>query len=226
MSRASFTTTVVLRGEQSAGAISAIENVLPARWDGPPLHHHEFDETFYVLDGQLTFHVRDELFTAGPGALAFAPGGVAHTLANLGDAPALPAALHAGGLRGLLRAPRGRGGRRGPARVGAGAAGHDRRRADRRARRHRLDRARGRAGLRSSRHAPHLRQSRRRRGAHADRLHARRPAERSRDRIVSARRPSCPRPTSFAPSRGHRATYTTETGDGDGQDRRIAVRVG
>ena len=30
----------------------------------------------------------DELFTAGPGALAFAPGGVEHTLANLGDAPA------------------------------------------------------------------------------------------------------------------------------------------
>ena len=83
-----FHTAVALRSEQSDGAISVIENAVPAGWDGPPLHHHEFDETFYVLDGELTFQVRDELFTAGPGALAFAPGGVAHTLANLGDVPA------------------------------------------------------------------------------------------------------------------------------------------
>src|SRR6188472_770036 len=83
-----FTTAVALRGEQSGGAISVIENTVPARWDGPPLHHHAFDETFYVLDGELTFQLRDELFTAGPGALALAPGGVAHTLANLGDVPA------------------------------------------------------------------------------------------------------------------------------------------
>jgi mannose-6-phosphate isomerase-like protein (cupin superfamily) len=83
-----FTTAVALRGEQSGGAISVIENTVPAGWDGPPLHHHEFDETFYVLDGELTFQVRDELFTAGPGALALAPGGVAHTLANLAAVPA------------------------------------------------------------------------------------------------------------------------------------------
>jgi quercetin dioxygenase-like cupin family protein len=83
-----FSTTVALRGEQSDGAISVVENALPARWDGPPLHRHDFDEAFYVLDGELTFQVEDELYTAGPGALAFAPGGVDHTLANLGDAPA------------------------------------------------------------------------------------------------------------------------------------------
>jgi quercetin dioxygenase-like cupin family protein len=83
-----FTTTVALRSEQSGGALSVTDITLPARWDGPPLHHHEFDEAFYVLDGEITFQVRDELFAAGPGALAFAPGGVPHTLATLGDAPA------------------------------------------------------------------------------------------------------------------------------------------
>ena len=83
-----FTTAVALRGAQSGGAISVIENTVPARWDGPPLHHHAFDDTFYVLDGELTFQLGDELFTAGPGALALAPAGVAHTLANLGDVPA------------------------------------------------------------------------------------------------------------------------------------------
>jgi quercetin dioxygenase-like cupin family protein len=83
-----FTTTVALHGEQTGDAISVVENTLPARWGGPPLHHHEFDEAFYVVDGELTLQLGDALFTAGPGALAFAPGGVEHTLANLSDAPA------------------------------------------------------------------------------------------------------------------------------------------
>jgi quercetin dioxygenase-like cupin family protein len=83
-----FTTAVALRSEQSGGALSVIDNTLPARWAGPPLHHHEFDEAFYVLDGEITFQVGDGLFAARRGAVAFAPGGVAHTLANLGDAPA------------------------------------------------------------------------------------------------------------------------------------------
>jgi quercetin dioxygenase-like cupin family protein len=83
-----FSTAVALRSEQSGGALSVVDNTLPARWDGPPLHHHEFDEAFYVLAGEITFQVADELFTAGPGAPVFAPGGVPHTLANLGDAPA------------------------------------------------------------------------------------------------------------------------------------------
>jgi quercetin dioxygenase-like cupin family protein len=85
---APFAPAVRLCGQQTGGALSVMENAVPARWDGPPLHHHAFDETFYVLEGELTFQVRDELFTAGRGALAFAPGGVVHTFANLGDAPA------------------------------------------------------------------------------------------------------------------------------------------
>jgi quercetin dioxygenase-like cupin family protein len=80
--------SVLLRSEQTDDQVSAIEITVPAGWDGPPLHHHAFDEAFCVLAGQLTFQVGDELGTAGPGALAFAPRGVPHTLANLSDAEA------------------------------------------------------------------------------------------------------------------------------------------
>jgi quercetin dioxygenase-like cupin family protein len=83
-----FETRVLLRSEQSDGAISVVENTVPARWEGPPLHRHDFDEAFYVLDGELTLQLGDRLFLARPGSVAFAPGGVDHTLANLGDAPA------------------------------------------------------------------------------------------------------------------------------------------
>lgn len=82
------TTTILLRSEETSGAISVIENTLEAGAPGPPLHHHDFDEAFYILEGELTFQVEDEILTAGPGELAFAPRGVAHTLANRSDAPA------------------------------------------------------------------------------------------------------------------------------------------
>ncbi len=61
---------------------------MPPGTKGPPLHTHDFDEAFYVLDGELTFQLGDELIMAGPGELAFALGGVLHTLANRGNAPA------------------------------------------------------------------------------------------------------------------------------------------
>ena len=79
---------VILRGEQSGGEIAIMDNVVGAGFFGPPLHHHEFDETFYVLEGELTFRLKDELFTRKQGELAFAPRGVPHTFANPGDADA------------------------------------------------------------------------------------------------------------------------------------------
>ena len=82
-----FTTAVALRGAQSGGALSVIENTVPARWDGPPLHHHEFDETFYVLDGSSPSSWATSSSPPAP-ARALAPAGVAHTLANLGEVPA------------------------------------------------------------------------------------------------------------------------------------------
>ena len=88
MSGQPFHPRVLLQGEESAGEVSMIQNWVPAGWPGPPLHHHDFDETFHVLEGELTLQLRDELIAAGPGDLAFAPRGVPHTVANLSDAPA------------------------------------------------------------------------------------------------------------------------------------------
>ena len=85
MSTPNFETTVLLRSEETSGEVSAIENVVPPHWQGPPLHHHDFDETFYVAGGELTFQLGDELTTAGPGEVVFAPRGSHHTLANLGE---------------------------------------------------------------------------------------------------------------------------------------------
>ena len=79
---------VLLRSEESDGVVSVVDNTVPANWPGPFLHKHDFDEAFYVLEGELTFQVEDAVITKRAGELAFAPRGVAHTLANHSDTPA------------------------------------------------------------------------------------------------------------------------------------------
>jgi quercetin dioxygenase-like cupin family protein len=79
---------VLLRSEESAGAVSVIEVEASPGRPGPALHHHPFDEAFYVLEGELTFQLEDELFTRNAGELAFAPRDVPHTYANLSGAHA------------------------------------------------------------------------------------------------------------------------------------------
>ena len=81
-------TNVLLRGEDTGGQVSVTEIEVPAHSAGPPLHTHDFDEAFYMLEGELLFQVEDTVHTKGGGELSFAPRNVAHTLANHSDAPA------------------------------------------------------------------------------------------------------------------------------------------
>jgi quercetin dioxygenase-like cupin family protein len=76
---------VLLRSEESDGHVAIVELTGGGR---PPLHTHDFDETFYVLEGELTFQLGDDVFTRRVGELAFASRGVPHTYANLSGAPA------------------------------------------------------------------------------------------------------------------------------------------
>jgi quercetin dioxygenase-like cupin family protein len=84
----SLRTDVLLRGEETAGDVSVTEIVVPPHSAGPPLHTHDFDEAFSMLEGTLLFQVDDVLVTKRAGELSFAPRNVAHTLANHSDAPA------------------------------------------------------------------------------------------------------------------------------------------
>src|ERR671911_3239783 len=84
----SLRTNVLLRGEETGGHLSVTEIEVPAHSAGPPLHTHDFDEAFYMLEGELIFQVDEELATKGAGELSFAPRDVAHTLANHSETPA------------------------------------------------------------------------------------------------------------------------------------------
>jgi quercetin dioxygenase-like cupin family protein len=85
---ANLTTEVLLRSEETSGHVSVTEIVVPPHTAGPPLHTHDFDEAFYMLEGELIFQVENAVATKGAGELSFAPRNVPHTLANHSDAPA------------------------------------------------------------------------------------------------------------------------------------------
>jgi quercetin dioxygenase-like cupin family protein len=81
-------TTVLLHGEETGGQVSMTEIVVPPQTAGPPLHTHDFDEAFYMLEGELIFQVEEALATKGAGEISFAPRNVPHALANHSAAPA------------------------------------------------------------------------------------------------------------------------------------------
>jgi mannose-6-phosphate isomerase-like protein (cupin superfamily) len=53
---------------------------------GPARHlHHEQEEWFYVVEGEYVIEVGDERYRLGPGDSVFAPRGVPHVWAHVGE---------------------------------------------------------------------------------------------------------------------------------------------
>ncbi len=64
--------------------------------EGPGEHvHADEDDSFYVLEGELTFSVDGEEVVAGPGTFVLVPPGVPHGFANRGDEVARCLNVHA-----------------------------------------------------------------------------------------------------------------------------------
>jgi quercetin dioxygenase-like cupin family protein len=63
----------------------------------PPLVHRLHADSFYVLEGELEFHVGDEVVTATAGSYVLAPPNVVHWFRNVSDEPARMLNLHTPG---------------------------------------------------------------------------------------------------------------------------------
>jgi quercetin dioxygenase-like cupin family protein len=69
---------------------------IKAHRDGPDLHtHDDEDDSFYVLEGEVTFTADGEVFVGGPGTFVLVPPGVPHAFANRSDADARILNVHA-----------------------------------------------------------------------------------------------------------------------------------
>jgi quercetin dioxygenase-like cupin family protein len=74
---------VRLTGAESDGHLAVVTFRVDPDGSGPPLHvHPHHAEGFYVLEGEVTFQVGDDVVAGGAGAFFFARPGVPHTFAN------------------------------------------------------------------------------------------------------------------------------------------------
>ncbi|MCC6313838.1 MAG: cupin domain-containing protein [Thermomicrobiales bacterium] len=81
--------TVKLGGADTGGVFALVEQTIPAGTSGPPPHrHHQTDETFYIVDGEMAFMAGDATIHAGTGDVVRVPRGLLHTYRNVGEGTA------------------------------------------------------------------------------------------------------------------------------------------
>jgi quercetin dioxygenase-like cupin family protein len=70
---------VKLTGEDTDRQFSLVE-LVGAKGEMPPLHvHHRDDETFLIVEGELSFYVDGRVLSGRPGSIVFAPRSIPHT---------------------------------------------------------------------------------------------------------------------------------------------------
>src|SRR6266404_1526233 len=91
-----------LLGGATGDSVMMFEETVPAGTKSTFHLHHDSDEVAYVLSGEVTFLIGDEVTVGGPGTCAFMPRGVAHawksTGAKTGQVLFLYTPASAGGL--------------------------------------------------------------------------------------------------------------------------------
>jgi|SRR5579859_1498103 len=83
-----------LRGSDHGATISLIlDHSQPGQ--GPRLHRHPYDETWVVVEGNLTFQAGDEHMDAGTGDIVVVPPHTPHKFTNQGPGPSRLVCIHA-----------------------------------------------------------------------------------------------------------------------------------
>ncbi|MBA4016107.1 MAG: cupin domain-containing protein [Pirellula sp.] len=75
-------------GTDTAGKYATIDATVPPGGGPPPHKHSREEESFYVLEGEITFSIDDKQTVAGPGTFVQMPIGVWHGFRNNSDRPA------------------------------------------------------------------------------------------------------------------------------------------
>lgn len=90
----------VKAGPESGHILAAVfESVLPPGGGYPVPHlHEEYEEVFYVLDGEIEYRIGDHWAVVTAGGTVCVPRGVVHAFRNRSAAPARHLALHSPGV--------------------------------------------------------------------------------------------------------------------------------
>jgi len=81
------TYTILLTGNDTDGRYGLIDMHVPPG-GGPPLHRHDFEEMFHILEGEIAFTFRGETVTARVGETVNIPARAPHRFKNVSNATA------------------------------------------------------------------------------------------------------------------------------------------
>ena len=95
---------IKLRAEDTEGRFSLVEVTAPPGIEIPRHVHHGEDETFYVLEGSVTFEVSGSVVEAEAGAVLFAPRDVPHAYTVGPEGARVLFLFSPGGFEGFIEA--------------------------------------------------------------------------------------------------------------------------
>ena len=75
-------------GDDTNGKYALWEALVPPGGGPPPHVHSQEEEGFFILEGEITFHVGEKRVVATPGMFANMPVGTPHSFKNESDRPA------------------------------------------------------------------------------------------------------------------------------------------
>lgn len=78
----------MLTAEQTGGSMCITDTVCPPGFSPPRHIHHDADEIFVVLTGDMKFWLDGKTVTVGPGGAIFIPRGSEHSFCVVSDIPA------------------------------------------------------------------------------------------------------------------------------------------
>jgi quercetin dioxygenase-like cupin family protein len=84
MSATGRSAALMLQSEATAESVMMFEETAPAGTTTGFHIHHDSDEVMYVLSGEITCKIGDQVTVGGPGTCAFMPRGVPHAWKNTG----------------------------------------------------------------------------------------------------------------------------------------------
>ena len=79
--------TMLCEAGETGGHWSLFEEEVPLGM-GPPAHRHDWDEAYYILDGQVEFMIDGKPVTSDKGDFNYLPRGTVHGFKGASEAPA------------------------------------------------------------------------------------------------------------------------------------------
>lgn len=79
--------TMLCEARETGGSWSLFEEQVPVGM-GPPPHRHDWDEAYYILEGEIDFEINGEAVRASAGDFSYLPRNTIHGFKGASAAPA------------------------------------------------------------------------------------------------------------------------------------------